>query len=62
MRPEGQNQPAKDSNLAQWAILENVKVSINLGLLILFSKVWQHDKELPHDQSYYTTFYWFGPL
>lgn len=35
--PGGQNQLSKDSNLASWMALENVKASIDFGLLTVFS-------------------------
>lgn len=32
LQESGQNQPNKDSNVARWTALENVKKSINFGL------------------------------
>lgn len=48
IRPGGQNELAKDCNLAHWAALENVKGDLNFNFT-----GFSTDKDLSHGQSYY---------
>lgn len=48
IRPGGQNELAKDCNLAHWAALKNVKGDLNFSFT-----GFSTDKDLSHGQSYY---------
>lgn len=39
LRPRDQNQPSKDSSPAHWTAMENVKKSINFGVVTAFSYI-----------------------